>query len=191
MPAWRVGEEGDCAPRRRASCFRCWMDGCIFVNFAFSSLQLQRQRHPSSQATLNSNAEEEDDKSGSSPNSEVIVPDYTVDSAANPPLGSTVVVDLLRRFPSDLIETSVDPDPPPLLAGSDVGSAAPASSPRVNEYLSEILVFGIEAETYFNSVTGAPCPLCTYTPSLSIDKIILTSVFHHYDGWDDCSRPAT
>ena len=40
------------------------------------------------------------------------MPDYTVDSAgANPVGGSTVVVDLLRRFPSDLIETSVDPEP--------------------------------------------------------------------------------
>ena len=86
---------------RQTSCFHCWMVVCCtLVNSTFSSLQLQRQRQ---------NSEAED----SSPNSEVIVPDYTVDSAGANPVGcgSTVVVDLLRRFPSDLIETSVDPEP--------------------------------------------------------------------------------
>ena len=80
---------------------------CTLVNSTFSSLQLQRQRHQHSHS--------EEDAEDSSPNSEVIVPDYTVDSAtgATNPVGygSTVVVDLLRRFPSDLIETSVDPEP--------------------------------------------------------------------------------
>ena len=72
---------------------------CTLVNSTFSSLQLQRQRHQHSHS---------EDAEDSSPNSEVIVPDYTVDSVG---VGSTVVVDLLRRFPSDLIETSVDPEP--------------------------------------------------------------------------------
>ena len=78
---------------------------CTLVNSTFSSLQLQRQRHQHSHS---------EDAEDSSPNSEVIVPDYTVDSGATNPIGgcgSTVVVDLLRRFPSDLIETSVDPEP--------------------------------------------------------------------------------
>ena len=105
------------------------MDGCTLVNFAFSSLQLQRQRQPSSSQATNAGEEE----SESSPNSEIIVPDYTVDSGATNQIGSTVVVvDLLRRFPSDLIETSVDPEP--LLAGmgNDTEMAAAASAARVN-----------------------------------------------------------
>lgn len=106
------------------------MDGCTLVNFAFSSLQLQRQRQPSSSQATNAGEEE----SESSPNSEIIVPDYTVDSGATNQIGSTVVVvDLLRRFPSDLIETSVDPEP--LLAGmgNDTEMAAAASAARVNK----------------------------------------------------------
>ena len=106
------------------------LDGCTLVNFAFSSLQLQRQRQPSSSQATNAGEEE----SESSPNSEIIVPDYTVDSGATNQIGSTVVVvDLLRRFPSDLIETSVDPEP--LLAGmgNDTEMAAAASAARVNK----------------------------------------------------------
>ena len=102
------------------------LDGCILVNFVFSSLQLQRQATANTNST---NADEEEEES--SPNSEIIVPDYTVDSVANPLAGSTVVVDLLRRFPSDLIETSVDPEPL-LSAGSDIEVAAAASAARVN-----------------------------------------------------------
>ena len=85
----------------------------LVVNFAFSSLQLQRQRQPS-QATTN--GEEEGCESSSPNHSEIIVPDYTVDSVGS---NTVVVVDLLRRFPSDLIETSVDPEPP-LMTGDDV-----------------------------------------------------------------------
>ena len=106
------------------------LDGCTLVNFAFSSLQLQRQRQPSSSQATNAGEEEIE----SSPNSEIIVPDYTVDSGATNQIGSTVVVvDLLRRFPSDLIETSVDPEP--LLAGmgNDTEMAAAASAARVNK----------------------------------------------------------
>ena len=102
--------------------------GCILVNFAFSSLQLQRQATANTNST---NADEEEEEGKSSPNSEIIVPDYTVDSVANPLAGSTVVVDLLRRFPSDLIETSVDPEPL-LAAGGDIEMAAAASAARVN-----------------------------------------------------------
>ena len=98
---------------RQTSCFHCWMVVCCtLVNSTFSSLQLQRQRH-------SEGAED------SSPNSEVIVPDYTVDSVG---VGSTVVVDLLRRFPSDLIETSVDPEP----QLSEEAATSAAAAARVN-----------------------------------------------------------